>query len=62
MSGSETKYLRAAVVLMEELNFSHAATKLNIGQSALSKQIGHLLTTAMSSLWCRFGLMSRFRS
>ena len=42
MSGSDTKYLRAAVVLMEELNFSRAATKLNIGQSALSKQIGHL--------------------
>jgi DNA-binding transcriptional LysR family regulator len=42
MSGLDTKYLRAAVVLMEELNFSRAATKLNIGQSALSKQIGHL--------------------
>jgi DNA-binding transcriptional LysR family regulator len=42
MPGSDTKYLRAAVVLMEELNFSRAATKLNIGQSALSKQIGHL--------------------
>jgi DNA-binding transcriptional LysR family regulator len=42
MSGSDTKYLRAAVVLMEELNFSRAATKLKIGQSALSKQIGHL--------------------
>ena len=42
MSGLDTKYLRAAVVLMEELNFSRAATKLNIGQSALSKQISHL--------------------
>lgn len=42
MSGADTKYLRAAVVLMEEMNFSRAASKLNIGQSALSKQIAAL--------------------
>jgi Bacterial regulatory helix-turn-helix protein, lysR family len=42
MSGSDTKYLRAAIVPMEELNFSCAATKLNIGRAALSKEIGHL--------------------
>jgi DNA-binding transcriptional LysR family regulator len=39
MSGVDTKLLRAAVVLAEELNFCRAADKLHIGQSALSKQI-----------------------
>jgi DNA-binding transcriptional LysR family regulator len=39
MSGVDTKLLRAAVVLAEERNFSRAAAKLHIGQSALSKQI-----------------------
>ena len=55
MSGSDTKYLRAAVVLMEELNFSRAATKLNIGQSALSKQIGHLHEQLGYELFVREG-------
>jgi DNA-binding transcriptional LysR family regulator len=55
MSGSDTKYLRAAVVLMEELNFSRAATKLNIGQSALSKQIGHLHDQLGYELFVRQG-------
>ena len=55
MSGTDTKYLRAAVVLMEELNFSRAATKLNIGQSALSKQIGHLHEQLGYELFVRQG-------
>src|SRR5271155_2102729 len=55
MSGSDTKYLRAAVVLMEELNFSRAATKLNIGQSTLSKQIGHLHDQLNCKLFVRQG-------
>jgi DNA-binding transcriptional LysR family regulator len=42
MSGVDTKLLRAAVVLAEELNFSRAAEKLHIGQSALTKQINSL--------------------
>src|SRR5271170_6099964 len=42
MSGVDTKLLRAAVVLAEELNFSRAAEKLHIGQSALTKQISSL--------------------
>ena len=37
-----TKHLRAAVVLAEEANFSRAALKLHMGQSALSKQIAFL--------------------
>ena len=55
MSASDTKYLRAAVVLMEELNFSRAARKLNIGQSALSKQIGHLHEQLGYELFVRHG-------
>jgi DNA-binding transcriptional LysR family regulator len=39
MSGVDTKLLRAAVVLAEELNFCRAADKLHICQSTLSKQI-----------------------
>ncbi len=39
MSAYDTKYLRTAEVLIEEMNFSRAAKKLGIGQSALSKRI-----------------------
>jgi LysR family transcriptional regulator, benzoate and cis,cis-muconate-responsive activator of ben and cat genes len=35
----EVRYLRAVVVLAEELNFTHAAQRLRISQPALSKQI-----------------------
>ncbi len=42
MSGADKKYLQAVVVLMEEMNFSRAAEKLGIGQSALSKQMASL--------------------
>ena len=37
-----TRHMRAAVALAEERNFSRAAIKLRIGQSALTKQIGFL--------------------
>ena len=39
MSDIDTKWLRAAVVLADELNFCRAAQKLHIGQSTLTKQI-----------------------
>jgi DNA-binding transcriptional LysR family regulator len=55
MSGADTKYLRAAVVLMEEMNFSRAASKLNIGQSALSKQIAALQEHLGYELFVREG-------
>jgi len=42
MSAEDSKYLKAAAVLMEELNFSRAARKLGIGQSALSKRMAAL--------------------
>ncbi len=35
----EVRYLRAVIVLAEELNFTHAADRLHITQSALSRQI-----------------------
>jgi DNA-binding transcriptional LysR family regulator len=55
MSGADPKYLRAAVVLMEELNYSRAASKLNIGQSALSKQIAALQEHLGYALFVREG-------
>ena len=39
MSAYDSKYLRTAEVLIEEMSFSRAAKKLGIGQSALSKRI-----------------------
>jgi DNA-binding transcriptional LysR family regulator len=39
MADLDTKWLRAAVVLADELNFCRAAQKLHIGQSTLTKQI-----------------------
>ncbi len=42
MSAYDTKYLRTAEVLMEEMSFSRAAKKLGIGQSGLSKRIAAL--------------------
>jgi DNA-binding transcriptional LysR family regulator len=39
MADLDTKWLRAAVVLADELNFGRAAQKLHIGQSTLTKQI-----------------------
>ena len=39
MADLDTKWLRAAVVLAEELNFCRAAQKLHIGQSTLTKKI-----------------------
>ncbi len=53
MSGVDTKLLRAAVSLAEELNFSRAADKLHIGQSALSKQIISLEQFLGYELFCR---------
>lgn len=38
----EIRFLRAAIVLAEELNFSRAAELLRIDQSTLSKQIHDL--------------------
>ncbi len=55
MSEADTKYLRAVVVLMEEMNFSRAAEKLNIGQSALSKQIAFLQDLLGYELFVREG-------
>ena len=55
MSGADTKYLRAAVVLMEERNFSRAAEKLNLGQSALSKQMAALYELLGYVLFIREG-------
>ena len=55
MSGADTKFLRAAVVLMEERNFSRAARKLNLGQSALSKQMAALYDLLGYELFVRSG-------
>lgn len=55
MSGVDTKLMRAAVVLADELNFSRAAIKLHIGQSALSKQISSLEESLGYELFCRDG-------
>lgn len=55
MSGAHTKYLRAAVVLMEERNFSRAARKLGLGQSALSKQMAFLHDLLGYELFIRNG-------
>lgn len=55
MSGAGTKYLRAVVVLMEERNFSRAARKLNLGQSALSKQMATLHELLGYELFVRSG-------
>ncbi len=55
MSGAETKYLRAATVLMEERNFSRAARKLGLGQSALSKQMAALHDLLGYELFVRSG-------
>src|ERR1700749_1468087 len=38
----EVRHLRSVIVLADELNFTRAADKLNISQSALSKQITEL--------------------
>ena len=35
----DVRHLNAAVILAEELNFTHAANRLRISQPALSKQI-----------------------
>lgn len=55
MFGADTKYLRAVVVLMEEMNFSRAAEKLGIGQSALSKQMASLHEVLGYQLFVREG-------
>ena len=55
MSGADTKYLRAAVVLMEERNFTRAARKLGLGQSALSKQMASLYELLGYELFVRSG-------
>ena len=55
MSGADTKYLRAAIVLMEERNFSRAARKLGLGQSALSKQMASLYELLGYELFVRSG-------
>lgn len=55
MSGADTKYLRAAIVLMEERNFSRAARKLGLGQSALSKQMAALHELLGYELFVRSG-------
>ena len=41
-SNIEIKYLQAAVVLAEELNFTRAAARLGMSQSTFSRQIGEL--------------------
>jgi len=38
----ETRHIQAILALAEELSFTRAATKLNLGQSSLSRQIEHL--------------------
>ena len=55
MSGADTKYLRAVIVLMEERNFSRAARKLGLGQSALSKQMAALHELLGYELFVRSG-------
>lgn len=42
MSDIDFKYLRVAVAMMDEMNTSRAASRLGIGQSAISKQIAAL--------------------
>jgi DNA-binding transcriptional LysR family regulator len=53
MADIDTKLLRAAVVLADELNFSRAAQKLHIGQSTLTKQIHALEDFLGQSLFIR---------
>jgi DNA-binding transcriptional LysR family regulator len=53
VSGVDTKLLRAALALAEELNFSRAAEKLHIGQSALTKQISALEESLGYALFLR---------
>ena len=40
--GVEVRHLRAVNILAEELNFTRAADRLNVTQSALSKQINEI--------------------
>jgi DNA-binding transcriptional LysR family regulator len=53
MADIDTKWLRAAVVLADELNFCRAAQKLNIGQSTLTKRIIALEHTLGHALFNR---------
>ena len=49
----ETRYLVAAVTLSEELNFTRAARRLKLSQSALSRQIQELETSLNVRLFVR---------
>jgi DNA-binding transcriptional LysR family regulator len=51
--GVEARYLRAVIVLAEELNFTRAADRLHITQPALSKQIIELEAECQSLLCTR---------
>jgi DNA-binding transcriptional LysR family regulator len=42
MSGNDLKYMRAAIAVAEELNFSRAAKRLHLSQPAITKYIGEL--------------------
>lgn len=42
MSGNDLKYMKAAIAVAEELNFSRAAKRLRLSQPAITKYIGEL--------------------
>jgi DNA-binding transcriptional LysR family regulator len=50
----EVRYLRSVVVLAEELNFTRAAARLHITQSALSKQITEIEEQLGFALFIRY--------
>src|ERR1700733_16147545 len=42
MSGNDLKYMKAAIAVAEELNFSRAAKRLHLSQPAITKYIAEL--------------------
>ena len=44
MSGNDLKYMKAAIAVAEELNFSRAAKRLHLSQPAITKYILELET------------------
>jgi DNA-binding transcriptional LysR family regulator len=49
----QTRHLHAVVVLAEELNFTRAAHRLHLTQSAVSKQITEIEEQHRFRLFCR---------
>ena len=53
MVRNETRLMESAVILAEELHFSHAARKIGISQPMLTKNIQDLETILGGSLFIR---------